>query len=136
MGGVACYFQQHSIKLLTSNAFSLPLSPYFALGPIDGSPCDTLGINNPVATLQSDKVKERIKVFPNPANDILNIEIANNSVSLQYKIYDILGKEIQNGALQSQILLKNLNNGIYCLSILDKNGGLLYPAAKFVVLHE
>lgn len=41
-----CDYQQRAIKLPTYNAFSVPNFPYFRLGPIDGSPCDTLGINN------------------------------------------------------------------------------------------
>ena len=77
-----------------------------------------------------------LRVFPNPAANILNVEIPQNSVSLHYKIYDILGREMQNDILQNQISLKNLNNGLYYLSILDKNGGVVYPTAKFVVQHE
>jgi PKD domain len=41
-----CDYQQGAIKLPTYNAFSVPNFPYFRLGPIDGSSCDTLGINN------------------------------------------------------------------------------------------
>ena len=45
-GGVACEVAQHSVKLPTYNRFSLPNFPNYRLGPIDGSPCDTLGVNN------------------------------------------------------------------------------------------
>ncbi len=45
-GGSACEVAQHSVKLPTYNRFSLPNFPNYRLGPIDGSPCDTLGINN------------------------------------------------------------------------------------------
>jgi PKD repeat protein len=41
---------QNSIKLETQNFNSLPSFPNFRMGPLDGSPCDTLGLNNmPVA---------------------------------------------------------------------------------------
>ena len=38
--------EQHGIRLPTQNARSLPNFPNYRLGPIDGSPCDTLGIDN------------------------------------------------------------------------------------------
>ncbi len=45
-----CRFLQHHIFLDKWNARSMPNIPNFRLGPIDGSPCDTLDINNlPVA---------------------------------------------------------------------------------------
>ena len=53
--GVECNVTQHSFKLPTLNGFSLPNFPNYRLGPIDGSPCDTLGIDNlPVAGFRSD----------------------------------------------------------------------------------
>ncbi|MBL7797706.1 MAG: PKD domain-containing protein [Saprospiraceae bacterium] len=44
--GMACQYEQHAVHLPTRNAFSIPNFPYFRLGPLDGSPCDTLGLNN------------------------------------------------------------------------------------------
>ncbi|MEQ1746802.1 MAG: PKD domain-containing protein [Saprospiraceae bacterium] len=41
-----CQYQQHAVRLLKYNDFSLPNFPYYRLGPLDGSPCDTLGLNN------------------------------------------------------------------------------------------
>ncbi len=48
--GTACRYQQHGIQLYKYNNVSLPNFPNYRLGPLDGSPCDTLGLNNvPVA---------------------------------------------------------------------------------------
>ncbi len=44
--GTACQFEQHGILLPVYNDQSLTSSPYFRLGPLDGSPCDTLGLDN------------------------------------------------------------------------------------------
>ncbi|MBL7796458.1 MAG: PKD domain-containing protein [Saprospiraceae bacterium] len=44
--GTDCQYQQHGIQLLKYNDFSLPNFPNYRLGPLDGSPCDTLGIDN------------------------------------------------------------------------------------------
>ena len=41
-----CQYQQHGIKLPKYNGFSVPNFPHYRLGPLDGSSCDTLGLNN------------------------------------------------------------------------------------------
>lgn len=41
-----CDFKQHSINLKVPNGRSAPNLPNFKLGPLDGSECDTLDINN------------------------------------------------------------------------------------------
>jgi PKD domain len=51
-----CMVEQHGIHLPTYNAASLPNFPNYRLGPLDGSPCDTLGLNNyPVAKYRYDQ---------------------------------------------------------------------------------
>ena len=53
--GLDCQYQQHGLHLITANSFSVPTFPNFRLGPIDGSDCDTLGIDNlPVAWWRSE----------------------------------------------------------------------------------
>lgn len=44
--GAACDLVQHDVHLPNNNAFTLANHPNYRLGPIDGSPCDTLGIDN------------------------------------------------------------------------------------------
>jgi hypothetical protein len=49
-GGEACTMIQNKIALPIKNFNSIPNVPHYRLGPEDGSPCDTLGIDNmPVA---------------------------------------------------------------------------------------
>ncbi|MCB9354288.1 MAG: PKD domain-containing protein [Lewinellaceae bacterium] len=51
--GVACDFRQHSINLTVYNAYTIPNFPNYRLGPVDGSSCDTLGLDNrPVANFR------------------------------------------------------------------------------------
>lgn len=53
--GEACRVLQHHIKLPTWNARTLPNFPNFRLGPVDGSACDTLGVDNlPVARFRHE----------------------------------------------------------------------------------
>ena len=44
--GVDCQFQQRGVLLPTKNYTSVSYSPYFRLGPLDNSPCDTVGLDN------------------------------------------------------------------------------------------
>ncbi|MFZ1705455.1 MAG: PKD domain-containing protein [Saprospiraceae bacterium] len=48
--GLDCDMRQHPIELPTKFFRTMPNFPHFRLGPDDGSPCDTLGLDNhPVA---------------------------------------------------------------------------------------
>jgi hypothetical protein len=61
--GVAADVRQHAINTPTAFA-SIPLFPAYRLGPIDGSPCDTLGIDNlPQAYFRYDKAVDRVVFF-------------------------------------------------------------------------
>jgi len=54
--GLSCDVRQHSVQLPTYNAFTMPHYPNYRLGPLDGSPCDTLGLDNhPVAKFRYDQ---------------------------------------------------------------------------------
>ena len=44
--GMASHLAQHSISLPNLNDKSIPNFPNYRLGPLDGSPCDTLGLDN------------------------------------------------------------------------------------------
>jgi hypothetical protein len=46
--GFDCNVLQHSITLPTVHAWAVPNFPNYRLGPVDGSICDTLGIDNHV----------------------------------------------------------------------------------------
>ncbi len=46
LGGLDCRFEQHAIHLPCHNSSSVPWFPNYRLGPIDGSSCDSLGIDN------------------------------------------------------------------------------------------
>jgi PKD domain len=65
--GLACDFQQHGITLNTFHVGGLPNNPNYRLGPLDGSPCDTLGIDNvPLAAFRYDR----------DSSDMLRIEFS------------------------------------------------------------
>jgi len=53
--GLACKVEQHAIRLPSHTSIFMPNFPNYRLGPIDGSTCDTLGIDNlPIAHFRWD----------------------------------------------------------------------------------
>ena len=131
--GNTCSLSQHSIYLLTSNASSLPLSPYFPLGPLVGSTCDTLYV---ATTKAPTKSEPSVKVYPNPTTGILNIEIPPNIKGNAY-LYNSLGQLIKQMSLSTNTQLKmyDIPNGIYFLSVYATNGRRI-GAKRIVVQHE
>lgn len=71
--------------------------------------------------LENDGGFQGIKIFPNPAYSILNIEIANQN-NLIYTIVDISGKTISHNISMKtdSIDISNLNSGVYFI-ILSNN---------------
>ncbi len=53
--GIACAVEQRTVQLPNKAATGNSYYPHYRLGPIDGSPCDTLGIDNrPVALFRHE----------------------------------------------------------------------------------
>lgn len=129
--GSNCSVQQHSILLPAYAIRTIPNFPNFRLGALQGSPCDTL--YNSTTTQAKDR---RIKVFPNPTNNILNIEYADYQ-NKQLFITDVLGRTHKTLPLQNEttnINIAHLPNGIYYLNLYEDNHCIY--TTKFVVLHE
>jgi len=62
--GAACSVRQRGINLPVRNSFGVPNFPFHRLGPLDGSPCDTLGIDNiPLADFRSDQDSSEYRQF-------------------------------------------------------------------------
>ncbi len=97
-----------------------------------------LGINNNAATSQSPY----IKLFPNPATDLLNVDLANANAIISANatiiITDIMGKLIYKQKLTHQQNIVNINtsefsNGLYFVSL--KTNEALISTDKFIVAH-
>jgi hypothetical protein len=72
--GLACDFQQHGFPLITYHGATLPNYPNFRVYDVQGSPCDTLGINAPSPEFQVIwRPADRIRLFPNPAQDMVQV---------------------------------------------------------------
>lgn len=64
-----------------------------------------------------------VKLYPNPAQDYINIEVHNTEVSLQVKLIDLQGKVYTKTKIKSnkeQIDLSSLSKGIYFIHLKEK----------------
>jgi len=72
------------------------------------------------------------KLYPNPANQLLNIEMENNGILNQWSIYDQTGRVVATGN-ELQIDVAQLTKGIYFLQLIETNGRI--GSRKFMVAH-
>lgn len=56
-----------------------------------------------------------LKIYPNPTSDYLMF--SNEFLGSSYAIYDVMGKRIQNGILDSEKLNLRLNAGVYMINL-------------------
>lgn len=80
-----------------------------------------------------------VKLYPNPANNELNINFSNESITpVSIYLYNTNGQALQNFSFETQGLTSatlntsNLNSGVYILQFTNSNGQASY---KFIVEH-
>ena len=72
------------------------------------------------------ETKNNFRIFPNPANDILNFQFSDNSSVDEITIIDAVGKKVMSISNSSVELNKGINisslqSGIYSINVLSKN---------------
>ncbi len=85
----------------------------------------TAGVNNP------DSNKDFV-LYPNPATNVVNIQLPANAAFEAYSVYDVTGKQLINGsvnATQTTIDVSSLAAGSYIIKL---NGGQAQATQMFV----
>ncbi|MEC5165731.1 hypothetical protein RCH18_001463 [Flavobacterium sp. PL11] len=75
-------------------------------------------------TEQFETVNNTITIFPNPTQDLLNIELVAFSPATQITISDMLGKKLYSHKVESTKTVVNISGytkGIYLVAIMDGN---------------
>ncbi|GDX48349.1 hypothetical protein LBMAG25_11670 [Bacteroidota bacterium] len=115
-----CDFEIVAINIYHNIATGLPNMPDFYLGPLAGSPCDTL-----TSSTLEIKSKSMVKVYPNPAMDVLNIEMLNNLKLNSLTLLTVSGTELMSltpTRSLTQLNLRNIPPGFYLLRIVHADG--------------
>lgn len=90
--GLACGMVQHGITLPTYYVNSLPNHPNYFLGPVDGSVCDSLGINT--LTPSPSPGERGVVVSPNPSAGAFMLGYPAQPVAGQLEVWDLQGRVV------------------------------------------
>ncbi len=130
--GDSCHFIPHGLGLPSLSA-GVPYFPNYRLGPLPGSPCDTLGLG--IAQVEKEK---QLTIYPNPATDYVTIDYGYTNWSkgdAELQIVNSIGQAVHEQKLPSysafqKIDVSHFANGVYLVTL--KQQGLLIAKAKFV----
>jgi hypothetical protein len=134
--GVSCRAVQKRFYLPKYFMSSVPVFPNFRLGALRGSPCDTLS----VPTKEVDTGGYALKLFPNPAQDQLNVDITLpyfDGQVCEILVNDVAGKQVYWRKLSvyspiHNIDVSHLSNGTYIVQLVVN--GRKQVTKSFVVL--
>jgi len=87
-------------------------------------------LNTLVTSLQETVIDASIRIFPNPANDILTVTFAENALT-EIKLTTILGAELISQKASSPINVSTLPVGIYFVNLYKEN--TLITTKKIVI---
>lgn len=121
--GDACDFRQHGLDLndRSTGTLSMPNFPNYRLdtGPV----CDPS-----IATSTSPlfQAVQPVMVWPNPAHDVIHLDLPQDKSKGIYQIYDITGRLVVSAFvsdIDTGIDVSNLGRGIYVVRYIDNDGG-------------
>lgn len=74
-------------------------------------------------------------IFPNPANEVLNVQMENDIENTDYyfAIFDLSGKQLLQGQLSQTIDIQSLDNGFYIIKVQNQKGDKVYRQKITVV---
>lgn len=101
-----------TLNLGTNNPISgWPLTSYYYIDDVTLIDQSTVGVRD-----MNDELGV-MSVYPNPANDVLNIDLGIVKENTEIKITDLIGRKILVTEYKSQIDISFLEKGIYFISI-------------------
>ncbi|WP_281336092.1 T9SS type A sorting domain-containing protein [Flavobacterium eburneipallidum] len=88
-----------------------------------------------LSTENNEKTNTGVSVWPIPNNGSFSVLVSNDGAETEYKIYDILGKEIKKGTLNSNTS-ENINlqaKGVFILKVSDATTKKIVHTQKIIV---
>ena len=121
-GGIVCLWQalpnktNAEIMQLVRASASQYTTPDFLLGY--GIPNLEWALNTALS-IENDAILD-LKMYPNPATDVLHIQVPSNDSEVNITLYDILGKQIQSHTVSNTnftIDVSRLQKGVYMVTL-------------------
>ncbi len=114
--GLLCNMVQHDLELPTYYSNSLPNHPNYHLGPVDGSLCDSLGINTGLQ--EEEKQHLVLNSFPNPTSGPFMLSYPAQSVVGELEVRDLSGRIVRSERIPQwstvhRVALDHAAEGLY-----------------------
>jgi hypothetical protein len=129
--GTDCNIILHKYTTVSTPKFVMPSNfANFRLGPIDGSSCDTLGINNPTVIKKVEVFGAN--VFPNPFTNEFTIQLKSPpSTALQLQVFDGIGRLVHQNSIVNKTTTINTQElaqttGLFYITLTDVNGKVVF----------
>jgi len=118
----------YGVRLLSENGVTTKTIT-IAYGNVTSNVTNCSGsTRNPIQSAQ-ELLTNTIKIYPNPARKLLNIDIGNTSTQLtKAEIFDAKGASVMKSNLnagKNQVNTSRLNAGIYILKLYNQEGKLI-----------
>jgi hypothetical protein len=115
-------------------SYSVTAGTYYAQaygynGANSATTCYTLKVQLGTATKDDGNFVNSIRLYPNPVENILYVDLGNLSGKAAIKVYDINGRVIIDQTANPGINRLNTNklsSGLYIVKVIENNGSLIY----------
>ncbi|MCO6461454.1 MAG: T9SS type A sorting domain-containing protein [Saprospiraceae bacterium] len=124
--GLACDARYASLMKPSCTGMSVGNMPDFNLGPIDGSSCDTLGLDNPLSTHTSDYTKSApLEIYPNPSTGHFSVNVPSQNGFLA--VIDMKGQHVRTISVPrfKMVVDVSLPAGAYIITYYSDDGKII-----------
>lgn len=115
-----CNMEYNSFTLPSPHSGLPPYFPNYRLGPLVGSPCDTLSVG------AEEWQASQVLIFPNPTQNSINVSLGRTCEEIQCNFYNMQGQflfqEKRNFGNAFTLDIPKLSKGLYLLEILCNEG--------------
>ena len=122
-------FTFHAIIHNTVGSGSYKLTAWVDGDSVNTAVSRVLNINVTVANGISKVNAAEIKLYPIPANDILNVDLNNYLAAKRIEVYNLIGAKMGtypvDGDSNNSIPVNNLNPGMYFVKVIDARNSIL-----------
>ena len=84
---------------------------------------DSIVFDNTLGTADFGYANNTISLYPNPAQEVLNISSSNSITKIE--VYDLLGKKVASNFNASNVNVEDLVKGTYIVKVLQENGSVV-----------
>jgi len=112
--GIACNVEQRGLEWPTWKKITIPNFPHYRLGPLEGSPCDTL-----IVSVEEINGQSQLQIFPNPVSQSLHVKTDNQNLAF-LQFFSSTGQLMYSQKNQGDETILNMStyeNGIYFLEV-------------------